>query len=154
MSAAVEPLEEEDKPKKGPAGSGQQRIYTPASVLQEKMEFYHNKAEVICLKIIEVLKTHNPTRGDLLAMMYKNMQSCNDIAIDCAAKLAPYKHPKLESVEMKKSVTHRFVVRSPNVIPNKDDWLNSIGPIEEPKLIELQSYNKDKVQEEYLEESE
>ena len=36
--------------------------------------------------------------------------------IDVASKLAPYEHAKLQSVEVKAKVEHRFVVRAPQPI--------------------------------------
>lgn len=98
------------------------------------MIFYDEKGRKLFLDIREYLAKHEDKRGDLLAKMAKLMSECKAIAIECASKLAPYQSPKLESIEVNKKVTHRYVIQAPHQISNADDWLKSINkPI---KLIE------------------
>lgn len=99
---------------------------SPKTVLQDKMLFYDEVARGILEKIVEALKADARPRGDLLAMMYKKMNECDKIAIECAEKLAPYKHAKLSSIEVKKDIVHRFVIRTPTVIENQDKWMKTI----------------------------
>ena len=44
-----------------------------------------------------------------------------------ASKLAPYTHPKLEAIEVKSEVEHRFVIRAPNQIASVDEWVKQTG---------------------------
>ena len=101
-------------------------------ILRQKMEFYNGEAERIIIAIIKALKKENK-RGDLLHSMYKELARCNDIAIDCAAKLAPFEFPKLQSQEVKQKVEHTFVVRVPAVMHSPEEWLDAIGPAADPK---------------------
>ena len=48
-------------------------------------------------------------------------------AIETASKLAPYYHPKLEAIEVKSEVQHKFVIRAPNQIANVDEWIKQTG---------------------------
>lgn len=105
-------------------------------VLRDKMIFYDEMAVELINKIVRLLKEENK-RGDLLAQMYKESARCNDIAIDCAAKLAPFEFPKLQSKEITKEVTHAFVVRAPAVMHDPETWLAEVGAPPDPmKMIE------------------
>lgn len=102
-------------------------------VLYENMIFYDEKGKKLFLDIREWIHTNDDKRGDLLAKMAKLMSECKAIAIECASKLAPYQSPKLESIEVNKKVTHRYVIQAPQQLQNADQWLSSINS---PKLIE------------------
>lgn len=111
-------------------------------VLYDKMMFYHNKADQIAKFIISVIESGKIARGDLLAQIHKDMHRFNDIAIECASKLAPYQSPKLESVEVKQKITHRFVVAAPKPIANTQNWLAEIEQAKtNGKLIENEATN-------------
>lgn len=103
------------------------------AVLRQQMLFYRDQAEEICEKIIEALKKNN-SRGDLVAMMYKHLSDASKMTIDCAAKLAPYQSPRLESVEVKKTVTNRYVIQAPTAFNDQDLWLQNSK--KELKLLE------------------
>lgn len=92
------------------------------AVLKQQMIWHRDQSAEICQKIIDKLKENN-ARGDLIAMMYKYMSEANKIVIDCAAKLAPYESPRLESIEVKKTITNRFVIQAPRAFDNNDTWL-------------------------------
>jgi len=110
--------------------------YKATDVLYDKMVFYHEKAEKIALFLIKVVEQNNISRGDLLVALHKDMNQFNNIAIECASKLAPYQSPKLESIEVKKDITHRFVVVAPKVINDSTTWLKTTMQFEPPmKLI-------------------
>lgn len=96
----------------------------PRDVLRDTMLFYDTQAKDIIADIILRLKEEQ-MRGTAseLALMYKKFSECTQIAIDCASKLAPYEHPKLESIEVRKELTHRFVIRAPTVMPDEKEWL-------------------------------
>ena len=59
--------------------------------------------------------------------MHKQMMRFDELAIDCASRLAPYKHAKLASIEIKNETTHRYVVRTPEIIERTHDWLNAVS---------------------------
>lgn len=93
-------------------------------ILYEKMVFYDKKAKELYLEIKKVLKTGDASqRGDILAQMTKYLSKANDICIDCASKLAPYQSPRLQSMEVKKNVTHRFVIQAPKPAVDSAQWL-------------------------------
>lgn len=96
-------------------------------ILHDKMIFYNAKAQEIANFIISVIESGKMARGDLLAQIHKDMHRFNDIVIECASKLAPYQSPKLETVEVKQKITHRFVVAAPKPIANTQSWLNEIN---------------------------
>lgn len=97
-------------------------------VLRDEMMFYRDTAEEILNKIIDGLENLNKLdkpRADLLALMYRERAKCSDKLIECASKLAPYESPRLESIEQKIVEKKVFVIRSPNVIENKEEWLKN-----------------------------
>lgn len=94
-------------------------------VLEQQMNYYHFEAEGIIAQIILILKEDKKPRGDMLALMYKKFEQCAEKARECAAKLAPYQSPRLESIETKTEVEHRFVVRIPNKYENSQEWLTA-----------------------------
>lgn len=111
-------------------------------VLYDKMMFYHTKAKDIASFIINVIESGKMARGDLLAQIHKDMHRFNDIAIECASKLAPYQTPKLESIEVKKRITHRFVVAAPKPINNTETWLDEVSKAKvNGNLIEADNVN-------------
>lgn len=86
--------------------------------------FYDTKAKQLYAEVRKVLKEDNAAaRGDLMAQMIKHMQKANDICIECAAKLAPYQSARLQSMEVKKNVTHRFVIQAPKPAETSASWL-------------------------------
>lgn len=89
--------------------------------------FYDQHGEGLFLKVREFIQTGDKARGDLLAAMAKKMTECKQIAIECASKLAPYQSPKLESIEVNKKVTHRYVIEAPKQFKDSGTWLNSIN---------------------------
>lgn len=102
-------------------------------VLYQKMNFYSERAETMALEIYKILKEDPKPRGDKLADMYKAMMRLNEIAIECAAKLAPYQSAKLESIEVKKTVEHRYVIAAPKPVDNSANWLMQVD--QEAKLL-------------------
>lgn len=96
-------------------------------ILYEKMIFYNRRAIKLYADIRKKLKEDSdkgePTRGDIMAQMVKYMNAANDVCIECAAKLAPYQSPKLQSMEVNKKVTHRFVIQAPKQVEDSASWL-------------------------------
>ena len=102
----------------------------PKDVLREWMLFYNEQAKDLLITIIacieDVDERGKPNkRGDLLALMYKELTLASERAIECATKLAPYKHPKLESVELHRTDEKKFVIVIPSKQLTKEDWLEN-----------------------------
>lgn len=91
------------------------------------MEYYDNDAMIIATEICKILKDNPVSQGAKLVEMHKAMMRFNDIAIECASKLAPYQSAKLQSVEIKKHVEHRFVIQAPAVVAKKEQWLDQVA---------------------------
>lgn len=96
-------------------------------ILYENMVFYNHKASELIVQIMEIINTGKIARGDLLVQLTKMQNKYKELAIDCAGKLAPYQTPRLESVEVKKTTVHRFVIKAPNVITDTSKWFKAIG---------------------------
>lgn len=94
------------------------------TTLRDQMIFYRDQAEELCFRIMEALKSSG-ARPDLMAVMYKHMTEARKTAIDCAAKLAPYESPRLESIEVNKKTVIQHVIKAPTAISNTDDWLEN-----------------------------
>lgn len=99
----------------------------PREVLYEEMIFFREKANKLGNEIAKIIKEGPKARGDILFQLYKIMLENKDKLIDVASKLAPYEHAKLQSVEVKAQVEHRFVVRAPEPIKDTSSWLKAIG---------------------------
>jgi hypothetical protein len=97
------------------------------------MNFYDSKAMHWGKEIVEALKKADKHDGAKMALMYKEMMRLNDLVIECAAKILPYQTPRLESVEVKKTTEHRFVIAAPKLANNSSNWLNAVN--EEAKML-------------------
>lgn len=108
-------------------------------VLYEKMVFYDKRAVRLYSDIRKKLKQDadngEPSRGDIMAQMIKYMNAANDVCIECAAKLAPYQSPKLQSMEVNKKVTHRFVIQAPKQVESSQEWLSQAEGHKSIKLL-------------------
>lgn len=98
--------------------------------------FYNNKATLISEALINWVENQQQARGDWLIQLNRDLHKFNEIVIECAAKLAPYQSPKLESVEVRNEHVHRFVMLAPKAIQSRDKWLESVQA--EQKLITKQ----------------
>lgn len=107
----------------------------PTDVLNEQMMFYRNKSLHLAKMIIDTIKANPKHRGDQLVQMYKLMSRAREMTIKVAAELAPYRKPKLQSVEVVSKVEHKFVIRSPEAISDTGDWLRAVGHDKEPLII-------------------
>lgn len=110
-------------------------------VLEEQMDFYQNKAHDILLKITNALENEDFVNIIEVKDAYKLMENARDKARDCAAKLAPYQSPRLESIETKNKTEHQFVVRIPSIIESPDDWLKQVK-VEKEFLDSIKENNK------------
>ena len=112
----------------------------PKDVLRDFMLFYDQQAKDILITIIacieDVDERGKPTkRGDLLALMYKELTLAGERAIECATKLAPYKHPKLESVELHRTDEKKFVIVIPSKQLTKEDWIKNASALAPPQPV-------------------
>lgn len=96
-------------------------------LIYKTMVFYETKAETIIESLIARIRDDDRARGDLLMKMALELRKCKELVIDCATKLAPYQTPKLESLEVKSKVEHRFVVRAPQSIKSVEEWKKLTG---------------------------
>jgi len=110
-----------------PAEKIADQAVTPRTVLYEELVFYREKANLLGNKISEILKGETKSRGDLLFQLYKLMLENKKMLIEVASKLAPYEHAKLESIEVKSTVEHRYVIRVPESNKNTQEWFTTIG---------------------------
>jgi len=89
------------------------------------MRLYHDKVPAILEKmVINARDKGSPAEAIKLAM---HLKECTSLSSENAAKLAPYRHPKLESVDIRSEVEHRFVLRSPEPVKSIDDWAKATG---------------------------
>lgn len=107
----------------------------PLQVLQEQMVFYRSKSLVIAEMIVTKIKEDKNFRGDQLVALYKQMSRAREMTIKVASELAPYRKPKLQSVEIKSDVEHRFVIRAPDPINTTGEWLKSAGVVDTTPII-------------------
>jgi len=99
---------------------------TPKEVLFEEMYFYRKKAIKIGRLIAKYLKEEGG-RGQELVALYKHMTNLKKDIVDVATKLAPYEHAKLESIELKAEIEHKYVIRAPMVAATTQDFLKLVG---------------------------
>jgi len=95
-------------------------------VLYQKMHAYNNEAKTILKYLIELVQAENKSSPQLKAL-YQLMDKADEIVIDCAHKLAPYQSPKLESIEVRNKIEHKFVLRAPAKIVSMDEWAKQTG---------------------------
>ena len=107
---------------------------SPRDVLFEEMIFFREKANKLGNEIAKIIKEGPKARGDILFQLYKIMLENKERLIDVASKLAPYEHAKLQSVEVKAKVEHRFVVRAPESIKDTGAWMKAIGQEEKEPI--------------------
>lgn len=106
----------------GEADDSQRR--EPKEVLYATMNFYDAKARKIATKILTALRNSEKADSQTMAMMFKAMVDADKLCVDTAAKLAPYIHPRLESVTSKVEVEHRYVIEAPSAESDPASWLS------------------------------
>lgn len=95
-------------------------------VLYQKMHSYNKEAKEILNYLIEQIKQQNKN-SPALKQLYQLMQRADDVVIDCAHKLAPYQSPKLETIEVRNKVEHKFVLRAPKAVSSVEEWAKLTG---------------------------
>lgn len=107
----------------------------PKTVLRNVMLNNYTLQKEIVETFIKTLESINP-KDPQIKFWYKELTAAQEKAIDCAHKLAPYEHPKLESMEIKQKIEHRMVIRAPQKMANVEQWMKITGA-SEAKLDEL-----------------
>ena len=100
-------------------------------VLYEKMIFWHTKGAKLLKSIEEEIRLKGKSDAKLLLGAMKMLKDADDLAIHCAEKLAPYQDAKLQSVEVKQKIEHRFVIRAPAQMQDASKWLEQTGQAKE-----------------------
>lgn len=95
-------------------------------VLYSTMTAYNKEHKSILQYLVELVKANN-TNLPQLKQLYMLMNKAGEVAIDCAHKLAPYQSPKLESIEVRNQVEHKFVIRSPEKAKSIEEWAKMTG---------------------------
>lgn len=91
--------------------------------LRGEMLYFRDQAAVLLDTIIEECK--NQKRMDLVSQMVKFKMEAKKMAVDCAAKLAPYEAPRLESVEIKQKTVTKYVIEAPTAMKDPNLWLDN-----------------------------
>lgn len=98
----------------------------PKTILRKHMYAADKYHQEICQTTMEGLTKINP-KDPQLKYWYSEMVKASERAIDCAHKLAPYEHAKLESMEVKQTIEHRMVMRAPTKIKSVEEWAKITG---------------------------
>ena len=96
---------------------------TPIDVLHKTMLFYEGKARILGNHILKILRESDKAQAQTAALLYKSMVEADKLCVDAASKLAPYIHPRLESITSKISVEHKYVIEAPEAAKDPDSWL-------------------------------
>ncbi len=102
-----------------------QRPLRATDVLYAKMHVYNNEAKAILSAMLDNIKN----TGNIMAIreLYLLMRKADDVVIDCAHKLAPYQSPKLETIEVRNKIEHRYVLRAPTPVKSVEEWTKITG---------------------------
>jgi hypothetical protein len=109
-------------------------------VLYRKMHVYDKEAKEILAFLIKTVKDSPIANNAQLKSLYSLMEKADERAIECASKLAPYQTPKLESIEVKGKVDHRYVIRAPQNMQSVDQWMKYTGA----ERLKIEELNKEK----------
>src|SRR5262249_29894408 len=88
-------------------------------VLEDLMWRNYNEIPQLIIEFAKLCRK----RGDYkeAVTLLNRAQKCEEVAIDCASKLAPYRSPKLESVSVNQAVEHKYVMLAPPSM-SWDEW--------------------------------
>lgn len=103
-------------------------------VLYEKMMFYNDKAKKILNALLDDIQSAEKADAKLRLNAMKQIKECDAVAIECAKLLAPYQDAKLQSIEMKTNVEHRYVFRAPAQMKSIEEWKQAVGAIDDEKV--------------------
>jgi hypothetical protein len=118
MSEATEQTETEapDKQDKPPLAR---------EVIEDLMIMWRKKIPpIVHLMIENATKQGKPIEA---LKLFNNLKEASEHALDAAAKLLPVQTPKLESIQVKSEVEHKFVIRAPAQMLDVDEWAKQTG---------------------------
>ena len=107
--------------------------YTPSEVMQVAMDYLHEKAMSHAKKIEELLRLQGADATEI-RLHYETARKTREQMIDVASKLAPYLHPKLESIDVNQKTEHRFVIVAPPMVKDTRDFYSLIGKTEKAPI--------------------
>ena len=108
--------------------------YTPEEVLQVAMDYLHEKSNRHAKAIQERLENQNADAVEL-RLHFEAARKTREQMIDVASKLAPYIHPKLESIDINSEIEHRFVIVAPKQANSTKEFLSLVGREEKPPIL-------------------
>jgi hypothetical protein len=96
-------------------------------VLYEQMCIHHFQAKSVIRSMLDLVREDPKANFAVMKDLLAKMRQCGEVAIDCAAKIAPYQTPKLETLEVKSKVEHKFVIEAPQPVASVTDWAKLTG---------------------------
>jgi hypothetical protein len=96
-------------------------------VLYEQMCIHHFQAKSVIKSMLELIHDEPKANFAVIKELLAKMRQCGEVAIDCAAKIAPYQTPKLETLEVKSKIEHKFVVEMPQKVASVAEWAKLTG---------------------------
>jgi len=100
---------------------------TPRAVLFYNMKDAHEKAKKLRELLINKLQDDAVASPALILKIVQTLGDHTERAIETATKLAPYTMPKLEAIEVKSEVEHKFVIQAPHPVKNVEEWMKITG---------------------------
>jgi hypothetical protein len=116
MTEAAQTIDQEQEPE-----------LTPKEVLQHHMLEAHTTSIEIRELLISKLRSDKVATPNEIFRIVKMYGDNVERAIEVAAKLAPYVHAKLESVETKSEIEYKYVIQAPGQMASVDDWAKASG---------------------------
>ena len=115
----------------------------PGEVLEIHLRDAHENLVANAHEIAKLLKEQGS--GMALAQLFHDATLGRKQIIELAKALIPYRSPKLESVEVKQTIEHKFAIFSPEPIKKIGDFFDAVGkekldPIitkNAPKMIDM-----------------
>jgi len=104
-----------------------ERTRLARDVLYDGMVNFETRAKQCLAVMIDSIKGQQKSNYAELKLLYQEFRKCQELAADYAHKLAPYQSPKLESIEVKSQVEHRYVMRVPHQMKSTDEWTKATG---------------------------
>lgn len=100
---------------------------TPRDVFQHLLEdAFHNYKAIRELLVNKLKSSDSITEAGMMRLLNK-FGNISENTLDVASKYAPYCHAKLEAIEVKSEVEHRFVIRAPQKVKSVEEWMTITG---------------------------
>ena len=99
----------------------------PSEVVYYWMKEFHLNGQALLDLVRTKCESDEKISYRELKYLVDKLGEYREKSCDLAVKYLPYKQPKLEAIEVKNQVEHRFVIRSPDAIANVSDWAKKTG---------------------------